>query len=59
MIGQTKNPYFDPCCTYQTLEEILLWFQGFIQAILMSGKQLKKLNFLIEFPNSIITKILL
>ena len=31
--------------------------QGFIQAILMSGRQHRKLNLLIEFKNSIFKKI--
>ena len=30
--------------------------QGFIQAILMSGRWLKKFSLLIEFPNSILIK---
>ena len=40
----------------QVKREVAVGTQGFIQAILMSGRRHKKLNLLIEFSNSIFMK---
>ena len=44
------------CHMYLQLPQGLLMLQGFIQAIFMSRRQHQKLNFLIEFSNSIFLK---